>query len=348
MKQSVSHKIGYSMSKVQLIVLDDYEGELAAAPAMSRLRELATVHVLDRPLELDDSRLRDVEVLLALRERTTLDARFFEACPNLELVLQTGGHAYHIDQDAASRQGIVIALGRRVTRPTVVIPELVFALMLALVRQIHPLATEMQNGSWPELIGGSLAGRTLGILGYGRLGRPVARLAEAFGMRVVAWDRGRISPGADAFDVKRLSLRELLPISDVVTIHLRLSDESRGLLNRETLRMMKPGAILINTSRGAIVDEIALVEALREKRLGGAGLDVFSVEPLPASSELRRLPNVLLTPHVGWKVRDVLHEFVEIAADQLNAWLTTGLPQDDVLNPEAMEFDRQRSGGLAP
>ena len=337
------------MSKLQMIVLDDYEGELAMAPAMMRLRQLAEVQILDRRINSDDHHiLKNVQILLALRERTLLDGRFFEACPNLELVLQTGGHAYHIDQTAASKQGIVIALVRRVSKPTVVIPELVFSLMLGLVRQINPLTTEMHNGGWPELIGGSLSGRTLGILGYGRLGHPVARLAEAFGMRVVAWDRTGSSAGSDPFGVERLPLDDLLAISDVVSIHLRLSDESRCLLNREKLWKMKPGAILINTSRGAIVDEPALLEALREKRLAGAGLDVFCTEPLPQTSELRTMPNVLLTPHVGWKVRDVLHEFVEIAADQLDAWLGTGLSKNEVLNSGAMDVARERSGTLGP
>ena len=336
------------MNQPRLLVLDDYEGELAGAPAMRRLRQLADVQIRDRSVSNVDPILDEVQVLLTLRERTTLDAPFLEACPNLELVLQTGGHAYHIDQTAATRQGIVIALGRRVTKPTVVIPELVFALLLGLIRQIYPLADAMHNGSWPNSIGGSLAGRTLGILGYGRLGRPVARLAEAFGMKVVTWNRTGSADGSDSSGVECLPLDDLLAISDVVTIHLRLSEESRGLLDRERLWRMKPGAILINTSRGAIVDEDALVEALHEKRLGGAGLDVFSTEPLPATSELRTLPNVLLTPHVGWKVRDVLHEFVEIAADQLEAWLGAGLSKSEVLNPDAIAVSRERSGGLAP
>jgi phosphoglycerate dehydrogenase-like enzyme len=132
-----------------------------------------------------------------------------------------------------------------------------------------------------------------------------------------------------------------------VSIHLRLSDESRGLMNRENLWKMKPGAILINTSRGAIIDEPALIEALRENRIAGAGLDVFAIEPLPASSPLRTMANVLLTPHVGWQVRDVFHEFVEIAAEQLEAWLKNYLPQSDVLNPDAIQVARSRSGGLA-
>lgn len=330
-----------------MMVLDDYEGELAIAPGMTRLQELADVEILDYPIKPEEyHRLQHCQILMALRERTTLDRQFFAACPQLELVLQTGGHAYHVDRASASQQGIVIALGRGVSRPTVVIPELVFALMLGLVRQVYPLNTGMHNREWPQSIGSSLAGRTLGILGYGRLGQPVARLAEAFGMKVVVWDRTGSSPASDPFGVRRLSLDNLLAISDVVSIHLRLSDESRGLLDQEKLSKMKPGAILINTSRGAIIDEPALIQALREKKLAGAGLDVFCTEPLPQTSELRTLPNVLLTPHVGWKVRDVLHEFVEIAANQLDAWLRHALSDDQVLNLEAMNAERVRRGGL--
>jgi phosphoglycerate dehydrogenase-like enzyme len=334
------------MNKVRLLVMDDYEGELTKAPAMQRLRELAQVTILNHPVKADDCLfLKDFQVLLALRERTTMDSRFFEACPNLELVLQTGGHAYHLDEAAATKRGIVVALGRRVTKSGVVVPELVFGLMLGLIRQICPLNEEMRKGGWSESIGSSLAGRTLGILGYGRLGQPVARLAEAFGMKVMAWDRGA-SHSVDEFGVKRLPLDDLLAQADIISIHLRLSEESRGLLNRERLWKMKPGVILINTSRGAIVDEPALVQALQENRLAGAGLDVFAVEPLPASSPLRKLPNVLLTPHIGWKVRDVLHEFVELAADQLEQWLNRKLAGKDVLNPEAAAVKRDRSGGL--
>src|SRR5215211_887341 len=220
------------MNKLKMLVLDDYEGELANAPAMQRLHQLADVEILDRPMQPEGyALLKDIQVLLALRERTTLDNQFFDDCPRLELVLQTGGHAYHIDQKAASQKGIVLALGRRVSKPTVVVPELVFGFMLGLVRQLYPLTTEMHNGGWPGLIGGSLAGRTLGILGYGRLGQPVARLAESFGMRVVAWDRTGSSPRSDSFGVLRLPLDERLAISDVISIHLRLTDESRGLLN---------------------------------------------------------------------------------------------------------------------
>lgn len=331
---------------MKLLVLDDYEGELAQAPAMDRLRQLADVTILDRPLAASDyDRLKEFQAVLAIRERAKLDSHFFQACQNLEIVLQTGGHAYHIDQNAATERGIVIALGRRTTRPTVVMPELVFGFMLGLVRQIYPLTVEMAKGNWFPSIGGSLAGRTLGILGYGRHGRPVARLAEAFHMKVIAWNRTG-SYAKDEFGVQRVSLDDLLAESDFVSIHLKLSDESRGLLNRERIAKMKPGAILINTARGEIVDEAALVDALREKRLAGAGLDVFAIEPLPAASPLRTLPNVLLTPHIGWQVKDVLHEFVEVAADQLDAWLDHRLTPSDVLNPQAVSVKRKRNGGL--
>ncbi|MCB8925440.1 MAG: D-2-hydroxyacid dehydrogenase family protein [Ardenticatenaceae bacterium] len=335
------------MNKLRLLVLDDFEGELAAAPAMDRLRQLADVEIWNRPLQQADyPLLQRFHTILALRERTKLDSPFFTACSELELVLQTGGHAYHLDKTTASQKGIVVALGRRVTKPMVVVPELAFGLMLGLVRHIYSLTVEMQNGTWPQAIGGSLAGRTLGILGYGRHGRPVARLAEAFGMRVIAWDRTGNSLGPDEFGVQRLPLDDLLAQADIVSIHLRLSPESHGLLNWEKLGKMKPGAILINTSRGAIVDEPALVEALREKRLSGAGLDVFAVEPLPATSPLRTLPNVLLTPHVGWQVRNVFQEFVEIATDQVEAWLKGTLTAKEVLNPEAMRVNRPRFGRL--
>lgn len=334
--------------KLRLLVLDDYEGEVAAASGMARLRELAEVTVLDRPLEAADRpKLADCHVLMTLRERTRLDEALFDACEKLELILQSGGHAYHLDESAATRRGIVVALGRRRTsKPMVVMPELVFAFMLGLVRNIHPLTTRMAEGDWPATMGGSLSGRTLGILGYGRHGRPVARIAGAFAMNVVAWGREESRETDDA-SVPRMPLDELLACSDFVSVHLRLSDESRGLLNRERLARMKPTAYLINTSRGAIVDENALTEALREGRLAGAGLDVFEEEPLAAESPLRSLPNVLLTPHIGWRVSDVFHEFADIAADQLEAWLRGELPMADVLNPEAADVARMRSGSIA-
>jgi phosphoglycerate dehydrogenase-like enzyme len=332
----------------RLLVLDDYEGRVAGAPAMARLRDLAEVTVLDRPLTDGDlAGLADVRMLMAIRERTRLDGGLLDRLPRLELVLQTGGHAYHLDEAAATARGIVVALGRRARMPSAAVPELTFGLMIAVLRQIHPLAAELAQGAWPSAVGGTLAGRTLGILGLGRHGRPVARIAAAFGMRVLAWDRtGRYAAGEPA--VARLPLDELLDRCDVVSIHLRLSPESRGLLDGERLARMRPRAILINTARGAIVDEQALVAALAAGRLAGAGLDVFATEPLPAGHPLRTAPNVVLTPHIGWKVEELFAEWVEIAADQLAAWLAGRLPAAEVLDPTAAQVPRDRLGGLEP
>ena len=334
--------------KPRLLVLDDYEGRIAGAPAMDRLRELAEVTVLDRPLRDGNvDALADFQVLLAIRERTRLDGELFDRLPNLELVLQTGGHAYHVDREAAARRGIVVALSRRARMASASVPELTFGLMLAVLRRIHPLAAELAAGAWPEALGGTLAGRTLGILGLGRHGRPVARIAATFGMLVLAWDR---DPGRDYADdepvAERLPLDDLLERADVVSVHLKLSPESSGLLDRGRLARMRPGAILVNTARGAIVDEQALVEALATGRLAGAGLDVFATEPLPADHPLRTAPNVVLTPHIGWKVEEVFTEWAEIAAEQLAAWLDGRLPAAEVLDPAASEVPRERLGGV--
>ena len=335
--------------KPRLLVLDDDEGRIAGAPAMARLRELAEVTVLDRPLgDGDLERLADARVLLAIRERTRLDGALLERLPQLELVLQTGGHAYHVDRRAATGRGVVVALSRRARMASASVPELTFGLMLAALRRIHPLAAELAAGAWPAAMGGTLAGRTLGILGLGRHGRPVARIAAAFGMVVLAWDRdqGREYPDDEPV-AERLPLDDLLERSDVVSVHLKLSPESTGLLDRERLARMRPGAILVNTARGAIVDEQALVAALAAGRLAGAGLDVFATEPLPADHPRRRAPNVVLTPHIGWKVDEVFTEWAEIAAEQLDAWLAGRLPADEVLDPSAADVPRDRLGGLA-
>ncbi len=333
----------------RLLVLDDDEGRIAGAPAMARLRELAEVTVLDRPLvDGDLDTLAGVRVLLAIRERTRLDAALLERLPSLELILQTGGHAYHVDQDAATERGIVVALSRRAQMASASVPELTFGLMLAVLRRIHPLAAQLAAGDWPAAMGGTLAGRTLGILGLGRHGRPVARIAAAFGMLVLAWDRDPGRAYADDEPVaERLPLDDLLARSDVVSVHLRLSPESTGLLDADRLARLRPGAILVNTARGAIVDEQALLEALAAGRLAGAGLDVFATEPLPAGHPLRTAPNVVLTPHIGWKVEEVFAEWAEIAAEQLAAWLAGRLPPGEVLDPAAADLPRDRLGGLA-
>jgi phosphoglycerate dehydrogenase-like enzyme len=200
------------------------------------------------------------------------------------------------------------------------------------MHKVHQGNNTMHNGQWQLFTGRTLSNRRLGILGLGRLGSCVAHIASnAFNMEVVAWDRGE-----NTYDTsngfKRLSLDQLLETSDIVSIHLRLSEKSTGLMNKERLEKMKAAAILINTSRGAIIDENALVEALTKGTLGGAGLDVFSQEPLAIDSPLRTLDNVILTPHIGWTVEEVFEEFAQIACTQLTQYLNGTLAKSELLS----------------
>lgn len=318
--------------KPRVLVLDDWEGLIEAASCWSRVDHRVELRFLKEPIaSVSDSELADVHFLLAVRERTAIDQALLQRLPRLELILQTGGHAYHIDSAAAQARGIAIALGRRVQAPLRSVPELTFAFALNLLHRVHEGDRLLRAGQWPLLTGKTLAGRRLGILGLGRHGTRVAEIARtAFAMNVVAWDRGVHAHDAQAA-IPRLPLPELLATSDVVSIHLRLSPESTGLLSRERLQQMKPGALLLNTSRGAIVDEAALVEALQQGPLAGAGLDVFTEEPLPVDSPLRRLHNVLLTPHVGWTVEEVFEEFARIACAQLSDYLDGVLAPSELL-----------------
>ena len=310
-----------SGSRAKLLLLDDWEGCVRRAPGFARLSELSDVVIVDGPLaDVPREALEDVRFIMAIRERTHFDAATFDRLPNLELILQTGGHAYHIDHTEATARNVKVALWRSHEACEAGMRELTFGLAIAALRKFPEAQRAVAAGDWQGLLGGTLAGRRLGILGLGIQGRPVARIAQAFGMEVVAWARpGSVRP-ADP-DIPHLSMEELLATSDMVSIHLRLSAESRGLLNAERLRSMKPGSVLINTARGAIVDEAALAEVLRDGPLAAAGLDVYAVEPLPADSPLRQLPNVVLTPHVGWTVVEAFEEFTEGAAGQLADYL---------------------------
>ena len=315
-----------------LIILDDWEGRIQASDCWDQVRDLVEIKFLAAPIQaITDSEIERAQFLMAVRERTSLDEALFGRMPDLKLILQTGGHAYHIDTAAAQKHNILIALGRRVKTPLVSVPELTFAFALSLMHRVHQGNQAMHNGQWPLFMGRTLSNRRLGILGMGRHGSRVAQIAStAFDMEVVAWDRG-----AHTYDVHntipRLPLDELLETSDVVSIHLRLSKESTGLMNKEKLEKMKAGAILINTSRGAIVDEPALVEVLTNGPLAGAGLDVFAEEPLPTDSPLRRLDNVILTPHIGWTVEEVFEEFAQIACTQLIEHLAGTLAESELL-----------------
>ena len=333
------------MSALSVLILDDREGLIGRSSGVERLKQLADVRVLEGSLDqLDEAELADVNVLMAVRERTKLDAATLDRLPSLELILQTGGHAYHLDADHATHRGLPVTLSRRAFGPRAAVPELTFALAVASLRHIPAAHQSMVEGEWSPFVGRTLSGRTLGILGYGRHGANVARIAKAYGMKVLVWRRNDDDDHPDDDDVDRVSLDDLLASSDVVSIHLKLSDESRGLLDAGRLAQMKDGSVLVNTARGAIVDEAALVSALQTGPISAAGLDVFENEPLAADSPLRSLPNVVLTPHIGWTVEEVLIEFADIAADQLEQYLAGNLSRAELLDPDVVVAETARGG----
>jgi D-3-phosphoglycerate dehydrogenase len=334
--------------KPKLLILDDWEREIRKAPAISRLRDLADVHVLDRPLaEVEDDLVKDARFVMAVRERTRLDATVLDRMPQLEVILQTGGHAYHIDLAAAAEREIVVPLWRYRAACEAAVRELTMGLMIAALRRIPELVRGGDSGEWVQAMGGTLRGRRLGILGLGLQGRAVARLGKAFDMDVVAVARegGATTP---VEGIPRLPIDELLDTSDVVSVHLRLSDASRGYLDEARLRSMKPGSVLINTARGAIVDQDALAKVLVDGPVRAAGLDVFVHEPLPADSPLRSMPNVVLTPHIGWVVQEAFVEFTQGAADQLADYLAGNLPESELAYlPARRRVDGHLGGVIA-
>lgn len=333
------------MSKLKMLILDDEEGLIGRSPGLERMKSHADVRVLSGTFDKVPAKvLAQVQVLMAVRERTKLDAEALSRMSALELILQTGGHAYHLDADYASSKGIPVSLTRRAFGPKAAVPELTFALAVNTLRMIPAAQDSMAEGRWEPFLGRTLRGRTLGILGTGRHGATVARIAATFGMRVIGWQRTPETTPPDG--VELLPLEELLAQSDVVSIHLKLTDQSRGLLDAGKLALLKPGAVLVNTARGAIVDEQALVERLRSGEIS-AGLDVFAQEPLAEDSPLRTLPNVVLTPHIGWTVQEVLMEFADIVADQLEDYLSGGLKRSELLNPGVI-LAKTAHGALTP
>jgi phosphoglycerate dehydrogenase-like enzyme len=221
------------------------------------------------------------------------------------------------------------------------VAELTIAFIVSLARELPARDAAMKRGEWPVRLVGSIQGQTLGILGLGQIGTRVARAARALEMRVVAWGPTLTDERAARWGVERVELDDLFRVSDFVSIHLTLSDTSRGLVDRRRLELMKPTAFLINTARAAIADEQALIEVLRERRIAGAALDVFMEEPLPADSPLRTLDNALLSPHAGWTTREAFNPWIEMTVENVLAFLR-GAPVR-VHNPKAFEFAEQRA-----
>lgn len=301
---------------MRVTVLDDYQRAFEPTEAIRRLRQKAEVLILTEKLPSEAAvaqALKGSQAIIPVRERTKFTASLLSALPDLELISQTGNHAYHVDLEAATNRGVVVSLAPGGNSTT----ELTIALMLAVMRRIPQSDRAMRRGEWPLVLGYVLKGKTLGILGLGRIGTEVANIARAFGMKVIAWGPTLTSERAAKSDVTFMPLNNVLMTADVVSVHLALSDESRNLLDEKRLRLMKNSAYLVNTARGAIVDEAALLEALQDGRVGHAGLDVFALEPLAADHPLARLPNVTLTAHAAFATREASERLLRMALEIL-------------------------------
>jgi phosphoglycerate dehydrogenase-like enzyme len=325
---------------VKVTVLDDYQHAIAGTKALERLRQNAEVHVLTEKLGTEEELIRTLkgsQAIIPIRERTKFPASLLRRLPDLEFISQTGNHAYHIDIGAASRAGIVVALAPGGNSTT----ELTFGLMIGVMRRIPQSDQAMRHGEWPLVLGYVLRGKTLGILGLGKIGTEVAAVGHAFGMKVIAWGPTLTAERAAQSQATFMALDDLLQQADVVSVHLKLSDQSKGLLDESRLRMMKKSAYLINTARGAIVDEGALVNILSEHAIAGAALDVFVNEPLPANHPLLRLENVVMTPHLGWPTDSGFAGFAENAVDNILDYAQGKLTR--AINPEALK-NRAKDG----
>lgn len=285
---------------MKLALLDDYHRVAVGMADWGRLAGRLEVVSFDTPIPNADElvcRLAPFDAILAMRERTAFPRAVLERLPNLRLLITTGMWNASIDVDAATERGIQVCGTRDVGHLTA---ELTLSLMLALARQTSHEERSMREGRWQVRLGHSVRGRTLGILGLGNLGRQVATFGQMLGMETIAWSQNLTAAAAAMARCTSVDRAELFRASDYLTIHTRLSDRTRGLVGVAELGLMKPTAYLINTSRGPIVDEAALFQALRERRIAGAAIDVYSKEPLPMDDPIRTLDNVILLPHLGY------------------------------------------------
>jgi phosphoglycerate dehydrogenase-like enzyme len=301
---------------MRCVVLDDYQGAALVNADWSGLDVTVVREHLDDPADA----LAEAECVVVMRERTPFTAELFARLPRLRLLITSGMRNASIDLAAAEEHGVTVCgTGSAKTPPA----ELTWALILGLARHLAvENAAFHSGGPWQSTIGVDLAGSTLGLLGFGHLGTAVGRVGKAFGMDVVAWSPNLTADRVEAEGVRLASgLHDLLAQSDFASVHLVLGDRSRGLVDAAALACMKPGAFLINTSRAAIVDQVALLDALRGNKIAGAGLDVFETEPLPVQHELRTLPNVLATPHLGYVTASNYRTYFQEAVEDIHAFV---------------------------
>jgi phosphoglycerate dehydrogenase-like enzyme len=309
------------MKKYQIAILDDYQNVALESADWSVLRDRADISVFRNHLSEPESvieRLLPFDVVCVMRERTPLPRNLIKRLPNLKLIASTGPVNASIDVVAAADHGIAVVHTGYTSDPTI---ELTWALILASARNIVTESNSVRSGGWQQTVGIDLRGKTLGVLGLGRIGSQVARVGNAFGMHLVAWSQNLTPEAAKAAGATLVSKDQLFEQADILTIHLVLSGRTRGLVGTAELGRMKPTALLINASRGPIVDEQALIGALKNKQIAGAAVDVFDVEPLPPAHRFRTLDNVLATPHIGYVSRGLYKTFYEDTVSNIRMWL---------------------------
>jgi phosphoglycerate dehydrogenase-like enzyme len=305
---------------VQIAVIDDWQDVARDVVDWSVLDSLGEV-TFEHDYPADNAtlaeRLGRYQVICVMRERTRFDEDLLKRLPNLELLVTGGMRNAALDMQAAAKLGIKVCGTDSYKHAA---PELTWALIMTATRNLVSEANSLRAGHWQQGLGGDLHGKTLGILGLGSIGQRVAQFGQVFGMKVIAWSENLTAERAEQAGVTYVSKQQLFEQADVLSVHLVLSERSRGLVDAQALGWMKPTALLVNTARGPIVDEAALIKALQKQHIAGAALDVFEQEPLPAMHPFRTLDNVLATPHVGYVSRQNYEQFFSQMIEDIQAW----------------------------
>ncbi len=309
------------MPRLRCAILDDYLNLSLTVADWSKVTDRVDITVFNHPFasqEAAASALRDFEIICAMRERTPFQKGLFAALPKLKLLITSGMRNAAIDMEAAKDHNVVLCGTQWARDPTA---PLTMGLILELTRNIGRENARMHAGeALQKFVGIEIEGKTLGVIGLGKLGGKVSKLAQAFGMNVIAWSPNLTPERCKEVGVGYASKEELFATADVITVHVVLSQRSRGLVGAADLARMKPAAYLVNTARGPIVDEMALLETLRQKKIAGAAVDVFSVEPLPVDHPFRKLDNLVLTPHLGYVTEESFHNHYRQMVEGIDAW----------------------------
>ncbi len=305
----------------RLAILDDYQGVARALGPWDRLPDGLRIEVFRDTVSDPDAlaeRLRPFDALVIMRERTPFPRALVERLPNLRLLVTTGMRNRSVDLAACAAKGVIVCGTPGFGNPTV---DLTWGLILSLVRRIPEQERALRGGRWQVALGNGLEDKTLGVLGLGNLGARVARVGAAFGMRVVAWSPNLTEERAAEVGAARVDKATLMAEADVLTLHIVLSERSRGIVGAEDIGRMKRGAYIVNTSRGPLIDQTALVSALREGCIAGAGLDVYDQEPLPPDHPILSVPNTVLTPHLGYVTEENYRVYFQGAVEAVEGYL---------------------------